>query len=110
MMEWLRAGQAELQMAAFHSVVDIPPALSRAVTYFENVKLAAQTCPPEDRRIVLACLEDFRSKLLVFSSAMERSSAILRGYSRRVGVSFDEYCPGGGSVACSDPAFLNLSI
>lgn len=109
-MTHLAQAQAEIETAAFRSVLDIPPLLSHAVTLLESVRAEAQTCPPEEREAARARIKAFRSKLSLFSSAMRRSCAIFEGYSRHAGVTAELYTPAGISAGSRDPAFFSLSV
>jgi hypothetical protein len=104
------SAESMIGSAASRSITEIPSTLSQAVALLEGIRAAAQDCPAQERGVVLSRLRSFQTKLFVFSSAMGRSAAILRGYSRRAGESFDEYRPGGSAICSRDPAFVNLSV
>lgn len=102
--------EAELQTAAFRSVLEIPSLLTRLQTSLEDLRSRAAALPPEDRVALRARMKRFRSQLALFSLAMARSEQIFQGYSRRIGRPSHEYSPSGIASAPHSPAVINLSV
>jgi hypothetical protein len=109
-IQQIAAAEAEIGAAALRSVLEIPAVLSGVVTILQNVQSSAQSCASQERDVLRERIKLFRSKLFLFSAAMDRSSSIFEGYSRHAAVSSGFYGPGGASSAGRDPAFFNLIV
>jgi hypothetical protein len=102
--------EATLKDAARSTAMEMPAVLSRAIVLSEDIRVQLQGYPCDKRPLALARLQAFRKRLSLFTSAMERSQAILQGYRRHAGVSIDQYGPGGYSSGARDPAFFTLDV
>ena len=95
--------------AARSPVTRIPAELSQAVAIMESVRTSAAAVPANAREHVVARLQQFRTRLKIFSRAMQRGETILQTYARRTGIAPGHYGPAGVPVVGRDPEFFNFT-
>jgi hypothetical protein len=91
-------------------VPDGPPLLESAVEMMKNLSALCVGMSFDERKMVVSRSLGLQARLSVMRRGLERSHAVISGYSHQAGVISQEYSPGGLTAQCREPALFMTQI